>query len=267
MQRRTTIGFCLAMLLTLSAQAAELSYSGEVTDVTGAFVALTPVGTEVGGPIEVDDAALAAGSIGIADITSINVNVGGFCFATGGGDCGGVGAPVPITSIDSAAITGTSGILGGSFSVTAFSPTFMVSIPIEFDLDNGSFSADGDALGTVAGIGMLEAAAPPADTDADGVGDLTDNCTLVPNPDQIDTNGDGIGNRCDADVNNDCIINFIDISMFTPRFNTATGDPGYDPDYDIDSSGSLNFVDYIAYTSNFQMTPGPSATPCGVPSQ
>ena len=146
---------------SLSAQAATLTYTGEVTDATGAFTALTPIGTPVGGPLEVDDTALAAGSIGIADIISIDVNVGGFCFATGTGTCGGVGTLVPITSIDSAAITGTSGTLGGSFAVTAFSPTFNVSIPITFDLDAGTFSADGGALGTVSGIGSLEAAPVP----------------------------------------------------------------------------------------------------------
>ncbi len=258
---KSKIAFATLLLAAtpLATQAADLTYAGSVIEPTGAFVALTPPGTPVGGPIVVDDAALAAGSIGIADIISIDVNVGGFCFATGMGDCGGVGTPVPITSIDSAAITGTMGELGGSFSVTAFSPTFMVSIPISFDLDTGTFSADGDALGTVSGEGVLK---PFADFDGDGVDDLIDNCTNAANPLQEDTNGDGIGNLCDADINDDCIVNFIDISQFTPRFNSATGDPNYDPNFDIDSSGSLNFVDYIAYTSNFQMPPGPSANEC-----
>ncbi|MFK8030266.1 MAG: hypothetical protein AB8G18_08490 [Gammaproteobacteria bacterium] len=158
----SSLALALVATFSLSSNAATLTYEGGVTDATGAFIALTPPGsTPVGGPIVVDDAALAAGSIGIADILSIDVNVGGFCFATAGGDCGGAGTLVPIESIDSAAITGTAGTLGGSFSVTAFSPTFMVSIPIFFDLDAGTFAADGGALGTVSGVGTLEAAPVP----------------------------------------------------------------------------------------------------------
>ncbi len=242
----------------LATPTSELIYGGVVTVATGAFEALTPVGTATGGPIVVNSEALSAGSIGVSDIASIDVNVGGFCFATGTGDCGGVGTIVPITSIDSAAITGTSGVLGGSFAVTAFSPTFMVSIPISFDLDAQTFFADGDALGTVSGTGALEA----PDADGDGVLDGVDNCTMVANPDQIDTNADGIGNRCDADIDNNCTINFIDISQFTPKFNSSVGNPLYDEDFDIDSSGALNFVDYIAYTSAFGGPPGPSANEC-----
>ncbi|MEM7083661.1 MAG: choice-of-anchor D domain-containing protein [Pseudomonadota bacterium] len=168
---RVASGLLVAMIAlsapSVMAQTETLTYAGEVDDATGAFVALTPVGTIVGGPIVVDEAALLAGSIGIADIVSIDVNVGGFCFATGMGDCGGVGTLVPITSIDAAAITGSAGTLAGNFTVTAFSPTFMVSIPISFDLDAASFSADGGALGTVGGFGSLTsplAAAPEIDT-------------------------------------------------------------------------------------------------------
>jgi streptogramin lyase len=35
------------------------------------------------------------------------------------------------------------------------------------------------------------------DTDGDGIGDGADNCVLMPNPGQIDTDGDGIGDACD----------------------------------------------------------------------
>jgi DNA-binding beta-propeller fold protein YncE len=37
----------------------------------------------------------------------------------------------------------------------------------------------------------------PADTDADGIPDTTDNCPVTPNPDQFDFDFDGRGNACD----------------------------------------------------------------------
>lgn len=45
------------------------------------------------------------------------------------------------------------------------------------------------------------------DTDVDGIEDSADNCVDTPNSDQLDTNLDGFGNRCDADFNNDNIVN------------------------------------------------------------
>jgi subtilisin-like proprotein convertase family protein len=42
-----------------------------------------------------------------------------------------------------------------------------------------------------------------SDQDADGVPDTVDNCPTIPNPDQTDSDGDGEGDACDEDADND----------------------------------------------------------------
>ncbi|MEM7083100.1 MAG: thrombospondin type 3 repeat-containing protein [Pseudomonadota bacterium] len=93
------------------------------------------------------------------------------------------------------------------------------------------------------------------DTDGDGVDDSLDNCTLVANPDQRDSNGDGYGNICDPDFDNNGVVNFLDISGWVPFFNTACGDV----DQDINGDGGCNFGDFAVITQFFNQPPGPSA--------
>ncbi len=91
-----------------------------------------------------------------------------------------------------------------------------------------------------------------ADTDIDGVLDNEDNCTDVSNADQRDSDGDGFGNDCDADLNNDCVINFLDISAFGNVFL------GESETADFNGDGSVNFLDLSYLSSVFLAGPGPS---------
>jgi len=91
------------------------------------------------------------------------------------------------------------------------------------------------------------------DEDNDGVVDYEDNCLDADNLSQRDTDNDGFGNRCDADLNNDGVTNFADLAKFRQNFNTA------DPDADLNGDGIVNFADLAAFRSLFNAQPGPSA--------
>ncbi len=90
------------------------------------------------------------------------------------------------------------------------------------------------------------------DGDTDGVPDFADNCSSVINTDQRDTDGDGFGNVCDADLDNDGMINFSDLSLFAGRFFSG------DPDADLNGDGTVNFIDLNIVSQSFFAQPGPS---------
>ncbi len=102
------------------------------------------------------------------------------------------------------------------------------------------------------------------DADGDGLADDQDNCILVENPDQVDSNKDGIGNRCDADIAqpNDCFVNFLDLTAISDAFFTNPSSPAWNPDADMIPDGSINFLDLDVISDQFFSTPGPSASGC-----
>lgn len=142
----------ILVLTATSANATLIDIAGVVTTPTGAFMALTPAGTPVAGFADVDASAVVGGAAGPADFNTIDINVGGLCFSTQATPmCPLGGGLVPIVSIDSAALLFMGEVVGGTLDLTAFSPTFGISIPILVDFDAGTFFADAGVIGTVGG--------------------------------------------------------------------------------------------------------------------
>ena len=96
---------------------------------------------------------------------------------------------------------------------------------------------------------------PKSDADGDGVSDAADNCILVANADQRDADGDGIGSVCDADLNNDCVVNAIDLGLFRSVLF------GSDANADFNGDGTVNVVDLGLLRGLFFDVPGPSRVP------
>ena len=77
-----------------------------------------------------------------------------------------------------------------------------------------------------------------ADNDSDGFYDLIDNCPSISNPEQVDSNGDGIGDMC-SDIDDDGII---DIEDNCPE--------NYNPyQFDNDGDGVGDGCDLVDFTS------------------
>ena len=93
------------------------------------------------------------------------------------------------------------------------------------------------------------------DADGDGILAADDNCLDVANADQRDTDGDNLGNACDFDLSQDCIVNFVDLGVLRLRFFTT------DEDADFSGDGFVNFVDLGLMRIGFFAPPGPSGRP------
>ncbi|KAB2964257.1 MAG: hypothetical protein F9K16_04695 [Thermoanaerobaculia bacterium] len=78
------------------------------------------------------------------------------------------------------------------------------------------------------------------DADGDGIADALDNCPMVANPDQTDTDLDGEGDACDADDDADGLLDAADNCVFTanPDQSDVDGDGAGDAcDADRDGDG------------------------------
>lgn len=96
------------------------------------------------------------------------------------------------------------------------------------------------------------------DGDGDGVPDLVDNCVESVNSPQRDTDGDGIGNLCDPDFNNDGIVDLLDLAEMRDVFLLQGVF-----DQDLNGDAIVDLQDLAVMRPFFLDSPGPAGALVG----
>jgi hypothetical protein len=143
------------------------------------------------------------------------------------------------------------------------------------DIMRTTLSPKGLILATAVIWPLAAAAAEPAvDTDHDGIPDTLDKCTLdsrnATAPATCDSDGDGYGNVCDPDFDQDFAVTETDYTMFfVPAFKGQDPAP-WPQGMDMNCDGVVNATDYgMFFVPKFKgdaklggAKPGPSGLAC-----
>jgi hypothetical protein len=121
-------------------------------------------------------------------------------------------------------------------------------------------TADSPVEGSPVALSGVGVPIPP-DTDHDGIADDLDNCLMVPNPTQVDSDQDGYGNICDGDLNNNGVVNTQDFGILRTHLGAVSTAPGYDI-ADLNANGAVNTQDFGIFRNLLGSAPGPSGLSC-----
>jgi hypothetical protein len=100
------------------------------------------------------------------------------------------------------------------------------------------------------------------DRDGDRVPDPFDGCLDVADPEQVDTNGDGFNNRCDADYDEDGRVGIGDFNRLRGGFGKTCSERGYAADLDMNDDCAIGLGEFNLLRSGFGGAPGPSGRAC-----
>ena len=90
------------------------------------------------------------------------------------------------------------------------------------------------------------------DTDGDGVADNLDNCKLVANANQRNTDSDRFGNICDPDFNQNNIVDPADVSSLKAKLGQVSAN------HDLNGNGIVDPADMSILKTYLGKAPGPS---------
>ena len=114
------------------------------------------------------------------------------------------------------------------------------------------------------GFTVVEYACQP-DSDADRVSDADDNCPGVYNPEQADTDGDGVGDECCCMLRGDCdgsaAVNVTDLTFMVAYLFQGGGPAGCPIQADVNASGATDVSD-LTFIVQFLFQSGAAPMTC-----
>jgi hypothetical protein len=189
--------------------------------------------------------------------------------------------------------------VSGALSTLGFSGATTIQQVLNranLEIMNANSKANLEAIKNLLGgfVNCDRGADPPGDEDWDGVLDVVDNCVGANNPDQSDVDGDGIGDMCDEDMDNDSgavtiggsdvfsdaaeaymgtdsrrdcgldawgpdfngdwTVDIFDVADIKAHYATAAGNPAYTARDDLSADGYINIQDLAIMKRFFLQT-------------